>query len=105
MNENSADDSPIAPDLPAASTPAGPSLSGPTPRIRWAAIIWGAIAITIAVIALVITGSVERRTAFLRWASQLSGGDIGVLAVVIVGALVLLFGLLAVLRRQHPPIG
>ena len=70
------------------------------PRIRWAAIIWGAIAVVIAVVTLVITGSVERREAFLRWGSQLSGGDIWLLVVLVVGAFILLFGLLAVLRRR-----
>lgn len=92
-------------DAEAAGTPEAPMVPeiarGPHgPRIRWAAIIWGAIAAIIAVITIVITGSEERRAAFLRWAGQLNGADIGLLVALVVGALILLFGLLAVLRRR-----
>lgn len=89
-----------APESTPTGAAGGPLAPTRAPRIRWAAIIWGAIAVTIAVVTLIITGSVERRAAFMRWSSQLSGGDIWLLAILLVGALILLFGLLAVLRRR-----
>lgn len=70
------------------------------PRIRWAGIIWGLIVSAIAVLVLSVTGSAFGRTAFLDWAAGLTAATVWLLVVLVAGALLLVFGLLALLRRR-----
>jgi hypothetical protein len=74
--------------------------AGVGPRIRWAGIIWGLIVSAIAVAVLAITGSAFGRTAFLDWAASLTAATVWLLVVLVAGALLLIFGLLALLRRR-----
>jgi uncharacterized integral membrane protein len=70
------------------------------PRIRWAGIVWGLIVSAIAVVVLTVTGSASGRTAFLDWATTLTAGTVWLLVVLVAGALLLVLGLLALLRRR-----
>ncbi|CAN5212761.1 hypothetical protein BH09ACT1_BH09ACT1_14140 [soil metagenome] len=73
---------------------------GPGPRIRWAGIIWGLIVSAIAVVVLAVTGSDFGRAEFLDWAASLTAGTVWLLVVLVAGALLLVLGLLALLRRR-----
>ncbi len=69
------------------------------PRVRWAAIVWGAFVSLVAVGILFVGGSTTRRAAFADWLGGLDGGQVWLVVVVVAGAILLVSGLLAVLRR------
>lgn len=73
----------------------------PRPRIRWGAIAWGLIAGGIAATILYILGDAGRSEGFSTWLITLSGGAIVLILVLAAGALTLLLGLLAVIRRAQ----
>lgn len=89
------------PDTPEPAT-------GARPRIRLGAVIWGLIVIATAAAILWVEGSAERRAAFATWLGGLTPASVTIIAVLALGAFVLVVSLTAVVRRsqrQHPPIG
>ncbi|MDQ1598271.1 MAG: hypothetical protein QOI70_1695 [Microbacteriaceae bacterium] len=77
----------------------------PRPRVRWGAIAWGVIASAIVVATLSLAGSPTRRDSFAGWLFALSPGAIIVLVAIAIGAILLLLGILAALRKtdSRPP--
>jgi hypothetical protein len=73
----------------------------PHPRIRFGTIAWGLIVCAIAATTLAVIGDPERRDAFGSWLLQLDGRAAVNIAVLAFGALLLLLGLLAVIRRAQ----
>ncbi len=71
----------------------------PAPRIRAGAIAWGVIVSTLALVTLLLVLDLGRRDAFGYWLRSLDGPDYGILAVLALGGLLLLLGLLGVIRR------
>lgn len=73
----------------------------PRPRIRFGTIAWGLIVCAIAATTLAVIGDPARRAGFGGWLLQLDGRAAVNIAVLAFGALLLLLGLLAVIRRAQ----
>lgn len=82
-------------------TPDAASTPLPAPRIRWAAVVWGLVLAGIAATALWIVSASERREAFVEWMLSLSVSAAVAYAVLAVGALVLVGGLVGMTRRAQ----
>lgn len=85
-----------APLADAASTAA--TLS---PRIRWAAIVWGMLFVLVAGTAIWMLGSASRRDGVTDWLASLNPGTIAALVLLGVGCLVLVTGLVGLIRRAQ----
>lgn len=72
-----------------------------TPRVRWAAIIWGLAMASIAGLALWVTASAERRLAVADWTLNLSPAAAAAYLVLAVGAVALVGGLVGLARRAQ----
>lgn len=98
---------PVAPPLTDTSEPETGASLLPTPqpvaplrpRTRWAAIVWGLVMAAIAATALWIVASTERRNGFADWILTLSPPSIAAYAVLLVGGLALVAGLVGLARR------
>lgn len=88
----------------AAATDAGaPVPEYARPRIRYAAIVWGAFFAAFGVWIVMLGASAERRRATVDWIASLSGPGWVVVGVVVLGAFILACGLIAVLRAATRP--
>lgn len=98
-------------------TSAGADSSNPVaqPRIRFGTIVWGLLIFAAGATLLTALRTPGQRDQFVGWALSLSPSDSMLIAAIIVGAIVLVLGLLAVIRSQqkrwsrrniqHQPIG
>ncbi|MCX7520733.1 hypothetical protein OSC27_00405 [Microbacterium sp. STN6] len=68
------------------------------PRTRWAGIIWGAVFSALALTVLITIASPEARGAFGDWLASLTIAGFVLVAVLGLGGLILLLGLLAGIR-------
>ena len=97
------DAEPAAPAKPEIAEPGTAAQASDGPRIRWAAIIWGLVFAAVAGWGLWTSISASRFTALSdRIEDAVMTGDpggIAVIAVLVVGALVLLTGLVGLARR------
>jgi hypothetical protein len=75
------------------------SAAAPTPRIRFGAVAWGIVVIALASAVLAIVGSPASRAGFVDWAGGLGAGGVTIVVLLVVGAFILLQGVLALLRR------
>ena len=73
----------------------------PRPRIRFGAIVWGVIVCAIAATVFWISTDEARRNAFGDWLTGLTPGTAGLIGMLVVGALLLLWGALAAVRRSQ----
>jgi hypothetical protein len=73
--------------------------SGVRPRIRFGAIAWGLLVCGIAGTVLTVIGTPDARTAFASWLGALTPGGYVLIGVLVLGGLILLWGLLGVIRR------
>lgn len=89
---------PIAPGTSPAAD-AGAMASAPPPRIRWAAIVWGAVFAIIAWTGIWMLSSADRRSGISDWFAALSPGTVTALALLSIGVLVLVAGLVGLIRR------
>ncbi len=92
-----------APDL-MDTTPTGTAGAGthgalPRPRIRVGAIVWGVLLCAVAGLTLWVATDPARERAFADWLEGLPEGAAGLLLLLILGALLLLWGALAAIRR------
>ncbi len=71
------------------------------PRIRFGAIAWGLIVCGVAVWVLFTLLTPGARTQFNDWVVTLTPADLGIIAVLVSGGLVLLLGLLGLARRAQ----
>ncbi|MFC0682818.1 hypothetical protein ACFFGH_33720 [Lysobacter korlensis] len=88
---------------PTATQPVGsadPALLA-RPRIRVGAIVWGVLLFAIAALTLWVTTDPARERAFSNWFAGLPEGAAGLLLLLVVGALLLLWGALAAIRRSQ----
>ncbi|MBK4349081.1 hypothetical protein [Lacisediminihabitans changchengi] len=76
-----------------------PAASVTGPRVRIGQIVWGLIVMAIGVGALAVLGSPERRDTVLNWLLHLTPGQGWLVAVLVAGAILLLLGALALVRR------
>lgn len=83
---------------PEAPTSAAPSLG---PRTRWAGIVWGLLFAAVAVAGLSLTSSEAAVDTLVAWATDLSAATAIGWAVLAVGALLLVTGLVGLLRRAQ----
>ena len=90
-------------DTPTAAQPAHPAGTAPLPRprIRVGAIVWGVLLCAIAALTLWVTTDSSRARAFSDWFTGLPDGAAGLLLLLVVGALLLLWGALAAIRRSQ----
>lgn len=72
-----------------------------TARIRWAGIVWGVFFTALSVAALWIVGSADRRDDVAQWYSQLTGPTVAGVAVLALGVVLLVAGLVGLLRRAQ----
>lgn len=72
---------------------------GMRPRIRFGAIAWGLIVCAIAGTVLTVIGTPDARTAFAAWLGSLTPGGYVLIGVLVLGGLILLWGLLGLIRR------
>ncbi|GAA3736485.1 hypothetical protein GCM10022239_10420 [Leifsonia bigeumensis] len=85
-------------ETPRADT-ADASSSRVRPRIRFGAIAWGLIVCAIAGAVLTVIGTPGARSAFASWLGSLTPGGYVLIGVLVLGGLILLWGLLGVIRR------
>ncbi|BDZ51542.1 hypothetical protein GCM10025867_37830 [Frondihabitans sucicola] len=100
---NPADD-PTAPDTAATRpmpTSGTVSHESSTPRIRWAGVVWGALFCAFGVVSMVVLSTPANRHAFTSWVNGLGPSGAGVVALVAVGILVLLLGILGAAGRAQ----
>jgi hypothetical protein len=71
----------------------------PRPRIRFAAIAWGVVFASAALILLGTVVDPARRAMAADWLLSLEGGAVGVILVLTVGGLLVLGGVLGAVRR------
>lgn len=70
-------------------------------RIRWAGIVWGAVLGALAFAGLWILGSARRRDDVAEWLGQLTVPGLVGACILVVGALLLIAGLVGLLRRAQ----
>jgi hypothetical protein len=76
-----------------------PSSHGP--RVRAGAIAWGLIVVAISVSVLVTVSGPASRREFAEWLGRATPGSIAIIALLSLGALILLLAALAVIRRAQ----
>ncbi|GAA3940181.1 hypothetical protein [Microbacterium soli] len=82
--------------------PEGPApVSAAQPRTRWAAIVWGVCFAVLAGYAIWMLGSGDRRDDVSDWFASLTPGTVTALALLTVGALVLVSGAVGLIRRAQ----
>lgn len=95
MTDTTTSESPFAPGVP------GGDEAVIRPRIRSGAIAWGLIVCGIAVAVLLVVSDGASRTAFASWLGALTPGGYLLIAVLALGGLILLWGLLGLIRRAQ----
>lgn len=78
-----------------------PEQSQPRPRIRFGAIAWGLIVCAIAVTVWSIISSPTSRSEVTTWFWELSPGTAILVAILALGALMLLLGILSLIRKAQ----
>lgn len=78
---------------------AGPSAA--QPRIRFGTIVWGVLVFAAGATILTALRSPGQRDQLASWALSLSPSDSMLIVTIVVGAIVLILGLLAVIRSQQ----
>lgn len=73
------------------------------PRIRWAGIVWGALFTAFGVVTLVVLSTAANRLAFTSWADGLGPWGAALVALVGLGALLLVGGVLGAAGRAQRP--
>jgi len=76
-----------------------PTASVRGPQVRIGAIVWGLIVIAVGAGTLAVLGSAERRDAVLSWLVHLTPGQVWLVVVLVTGAILLVVGALAFVRR------
>jgi hypothetical protein len=76
-----------------------PATSVGGPRVRIGAIVWGLIVIVIGAGSLAVLGSAERRDAVVDWLVHLTPAQGWLIVVLVAGAILLLSGAAALVRR------
>ncbi len=71
----------------------------PRPRIRAASVAWGLIVIAVSTTVIWVVSAASRRALFDDWILGLTPASITVLAVLLLGAILLLVGILVGIRR------
>ncbi len=84
-----------------ATAPASAAAPAPRPRTRWAGIVWGLALAAAAVLGLWVVSAADRREAAADWLGTLSVPAVIAYALLSLGAVVLLTGLIAALRRAQ----
>jgi multisubunit Na+/H+ antiporter MnhC subunit len=81
------------------------AVSAPRPRIRFGTIVWGFLVFGAGTALLSILGAPGQRNQVANWALSLTPSDSILITTIVVGAAVLILGLLAVVRSQQkqPP--
>jgi len=95
------------PDAPAATSP---SPSVPRPRLRVGAIVWGLIVTAVASTSLYVAANPPVRAELADWIGGLTPVSLGLIAILALGAIVLVASLVSVimraqLRRGGQPVG
>jgi len=75
--------------------------SAPPPRTRWAAIIWGLVFAAVAWGGIWMLSDTARRHDVTDWLGTLDPGSITAFALLTVGALVLVGGMVGLIRRAQ----
>ena len=73
----------------------------PRPHVRAGSIVWGLIVIASASLVLWVSAVPSRRAAVADWVLGLTPGDAALVAVLACGAIVLIAGVLAAIRRAQ----
>lgn len=81
--------------------PAAPPVLAPAPRTRWAGIVWGLALGALAAAGIWLASGAGRIDALATWAQELAPATAIGYAVLGVGALLLLTGLVGLLRRAQ----
>ncbi|GAA3924078.1 hypothetical protein GCM10022382_32260 [Microbacterium invictum] len=92
---------PDEPPLAASGDEADTGTSATRPRTRWAAILWGLVFAALAVAGIQLVSSPERFDQMLDWLAALTAPAVIAYALLTVGVLVLVAGLVGLLRRAH----
>lgn len=90
---------PPAPPAPAASVDTSVAASAERPTVRWGAIVWALLYGAAAATTLWILIDPSRRDAVGNWLTTLSPLAAALYAVVVVGVIVALFGIVGLIRR------
>lgn len=89
---------PAAPAMPRSEA----GTQSPTaPRTRWASIIWGLVFAAVAVAGIWTLSVESRRDDLTTWIGTLTPGTLGGIALLAVGALVLVLGAIGLIRRAQ----
>jgi len=100
--DNAATPTATAPTTSATSPDASATMPArPRPRIRSGAIVWGFLVSATAVLVLIVVSSPPNSAAFNAWAGSLGVGGFVLVAVIALGAFILLMALLSVIRREQ----
>ncbi len=78
-----------------------PPAALPRPRIRAGAMVWGVLLCAVAGLTLWVATDPARERAFSDWIAGLPDGAAGLILLLILGALLLLWGALAAIRRSQ----
>jgi len=89
------DDTPI----PTETTSSDPDAA--RPRVRIGAVVWGLIVTIVAAVTTLTVLDPVRSAEFADWAGDVSGESIGLIALIAVGGLILLLGLVSLLRQAQ----
>lgn len=73
----------------------------PRPRIRYGALVWGLIVTVVSAITLIVATDPEKSREFITWIDGLSEPAIGLIALIALGGLILLLGLVSLLRQTQ----
>jgi hypothetical protein len=73
----------------------------PRPRVRAGAIAWGLMVIGIATTVLTVIGQPQSRGDFAEWIGSATPGGVAIVAVLAVGAFILLLAVLSLIRRAQ----
>jgi hypothetical protein len=74
-----------------------------TPRIRWGGVIWGALFCAFGVVVMVVLSSDSNRQGFTAWFDGLGPAGAGITAIIALGVLVLILGILGLAGRAQRP--
>jgi hypothetical protein len=72
-----------------------------TPRVRWAGVVWGALFAAFGIVTMIVVSTEANRQAYAAWADGLGPWGAGIVALVAVGALLLITGVLGAVRHAQ----
>ena len=91
----------VTDDQPIGQREPDPTPDAARPRVRIGAVVWGLVVSVFAALMISVVLDPVRSAEIATWLGQVSGATIGLIALISLGALLLLLGLVSLLRHAQ----